>query len=73
MKPKLKKLIGAGIGGALVMLSLDSLRRQGYLLEMPMLARLAVCGILGAGASWLVQFVFYRVVNFRERRAHKSN
>lgn len=61
MTAKWKSLIGSGVGGVLVMACLDLLRKHGYLTETPILLRLFICGILGAGTSWAVHSIFCRV------------
>ena len=60
MSKKWKSLIGAGVGGVLTMACLNLMRKHGYLPEIPMLLRLAICGTLGAGSSWAVQSVVWR-------------
>lgn len=53
MTIKWKYLIGSGISGVLIMFCLDLLHKHSYLPKIPILPRLFICGILGAGISWV--------------------
>jgi len=49
--------IGAAVGTALAMVSLETLQKHGYLPMIPMPLKLAIAVILGMAASWAVQSV----------------